>query len=396
MKLKEKKFQVLAWGLCIVLAVGLIYMVRIDKKQKAERNLQLQQQVQEPEKDYEEITERQTEIYDNLCADLNIPDFVFWGDNLMTAITGDSLTSSLNSTIDKNLFKNLTNTFHTVLEDDEYVIPSVSITNMGVENEDVRHILVRAGVTSLYLSEDLNLSSSKEPVPIYFTDEGDQDEEESDNNNSNDRNSDADKDEAELLFADQSFDLFGSISISGIQGSLQKTDEWIDPIHPRYAFLRDQEGDSQLFEAGTQVNIETASKYVGDIPIFYFENITDQDVDGFMHDLEKLVERYADLKEDIVGNEEIEGEDGQEVLSDDTYDLPFVVICKTSENSNLDNIMKTEYGSHYVRADRLSSEMNESSLRILSQSVYNSLDGQGCFTDIKTKIRTAIEEFNNL
>ena len=379
MKLEGKKFQILVWGLCLVLAVGLFYMVNTDTKLKAERNLQLQQQVQQPEKDYGKITEQQTEIYENLYSDLSIPEIIFWGDNLMTGVNGDSLTTSIKNTFDKNLLKNLTNTFHTVLEDGEHVAPTVSLVNMGVINEDIRHILVRAGVNTLYLRENLDLSSSKQPVPVFFTD---------------DQDSDGDTKDTELLFADQYSDLFGDVTISGIHGSLEKTDEWIDSTHPRYAFIREEEGDSQWVEAGTQVELETASKYVGDIPIFYFENISDQDVDDFVPELKKLVKRYTNYNFDKNEQNVIDSE--QEPLLDLTNSLPFVIICKANDGSNLDIAMESEFGDHYIRTDSYSSEMYENSFWSLSQNIYKSLDNQGCFSDIKAQIRTAIEEVNDL
>ena len=44
MKINGKWAQIIAWGLCVVLAVALCGMVRIDRKRTAERVVQVQQQ----------------------------------------------------------------------------------------------------------------------------------------------------------------------------------------------------------------------------------------------------------------------------------------------------------------------------------------------------------------
>lgn len=381
MKVKNKKFQILVWGLCVVLALGLICMVRIDKKRNAERNIQLQQQIQQPEKNYEEMTGQQSEIYDRLFSNLNMPEFVCWSDNSLTGANGDSLTGAFTNTIGDNLFKNLTNTFHTVLEDGEHTAPSVTMVNMGLENEDMRQVLVRAGVNQLYLNEGIYLSPSKDPVKVRFTDDGDVDSYEGGE---------------DLNFADQKSDMFGKVTISGIQGSLQATGDWIDQTHPEYAFVRDQEGDALRVDSGTPVELESASKYKDYIPLFYFENIPDESVDDFVSDLKKLVAKYAGANSSISVNEESETDDEQESAETESYDRPFVVFCRTNEGSILDNALKTEFGNRYIRTDNYSSEMYDISFRSLSQKAYDILDEQGCFTKIKTQIREAIEEVNNL
>ena len=81
MKLKENKFQILAWGLSAVLVICLICIVISDRKKAAERNLQLLQEAQQSEKAYAEIVEEQAEIDEKLSADLDIPEFISWGEN---------------------------------------------------------------------------------------------------------------------------------------------------------------------------------------------------------------------------------------------------------------------------------------------------------------------------
>ena len=388
MKLKENMFQILAWGLSVFLVVCLACIVISDKKKATEHNLQLLQAAQQSEKAYEQIVEQQTEIYEQLMAELEIPGFICWGDNLMRGDNGGTFTRSLNNTIDKNLFKYLSNSFHNVIEDGKHVAPSVSIKNMGVANENMPQILARAGVNKVFLSEGINISSSSDPVLVKL------DGEESLESNNGE----------ELLFARQNFDQFGKVTISGIEGKLDTTEEWYDSIHPRYAFIRDQEGDPQFVEAGTEVELETASKFLGDISIFFFENNTGQSVDSFVNDLKKLVARYASsntLKkdeedEDQEDNYDHQSDNDRDATNETAYDLPYIVICRTKEDSDLDIALKNEFGDNYIRNDLYSKEMYGNAFNALAKNVYDILDKQGCFTDIKEKIMNAVEEVNDL
>ena len=386
MKLKENKFQILAWGLSAVLVICLICIVISDRKKAAERNLQLLQEAQQSEKAYAEIVEQQAEIYEKLYADLEIPEFICWGDNLMRGENGGSFTNSLNTTIDKNLFKYLTNSFHNVIEDGKHSAPSVSINNMGVINENMPQILARAGVNKVFLSEGINIPSSKDPVLVKLVNE-----ETRDNN-----------DREELLFARQNSDQFGKVIISGIDGKLDTTEEWYDSIHPRYAFIRDHEGDYQFVEAGTEVELESASKFLGDIPIFFFENNSGQSVGSFMNDLIRLVARYAssgtleENEETDEGDQEDNNNQSDIDQNETAYDLPYIVICRTKEGSDLDNALKNEFGDNYIRNDQYSSEMYGNAFNALAKNIYEILDEQGCFTNIKEKIMKAVEEVNDL
>lgn len=388
MKLKENMFQNLAWGLSAVLVICLICVIISDRKKTAERNLHLLQKAQQSEKANEEIIEKQAEIYERLYANLEIPSFICWGDSLMVSDIGGSFTKSLNSIIDKNLFKYLTNSFHNVIEDSKHSSPSVSIKNMCVVNENMPQILARAGVNKVVLSEGINIPSSKDPVLVKLVDD--------EALNSNDRE--------ELLFAGLNSDKFGKVTISGIKGKLDTTEEWYDSIHLRYAFIRDHEGDPQFVEAGTEVEVETATRFLGYIPIFFFENNSGQSVDSFVNDLKKLVARYASSST-LEENEEDENQEDnnfhqsdneQDAVNETTYDLPYIVICRTKENSNLDIALKNEFSDNYIRNDLYTKEMYGNAFNALAKNVYDILDKQGCFSDIKSEIMKAVEEVNDL
>ena len=91
---------------------------------------------------------------------------------------------------------------------------------------------------------------------------------------------------------------FGQVWINDVEGTLIATDDWFDSTHPRYAFVRDEEGSKTSAGSGTEVEIEFATKYIGEVPIFFFENETGRSVDGFVSDVQDLVDRYADTEED--------------------------------------------------------------------------------------------------
>ena len=78
---------------------------------------------------------------------------VCWGDNAMAGSKDSSLAISLKKVVEENLFSSLTKSFGKVFEKGEYSTPSVTINNMGVTNETMRQILVRAGVNSLEIGD---------------------------------------------------------------------------------------------------------------------------------------------------------------------------------------------------------------------------------------------------
>ena len=57
---------------------------------------------------------------------------------------------------------------------------------------------------------------------------------------------------------------FGQVLINDVEGTLIATDDWFDSTHPRYAFVRDEEGNKTSAGSGTEVEIESATKYIGD------------------------------------------------------------------------------------------------------------------------------------
>ena len=369
MRNKGRLFQVIAWILCIAVAGGLIYLVRSDRQKNAERIAQLQQQAAEMEKTDGEKFEALTDIYDKFYSQLYLNSIVCWGDSAMAGGKEKSLPIALKKVVDENLFSSLAKSFGRVIESDEYSTPSVTVHNMGVTNESMRQILVRAGVNGLEIGDWIQIPADTDPVTVRLMD---------------DEAWNSDIKDDEIRFAKQKEVSFGKVWISDIEGTLMATDDWFDATHPRYAFVRDEEGNRESAGAGTEVEIESSTMYIGNIPVFFFENDTGRSTDGFVSDVQDLVNRYADTEDD--------DEDEDEIV----YDLPFVVIFTTNEDSDMDKAMSNMFGNRYIRNDGNSAEMTDRTYRKLAQKVYENLDEQGCFDEVKEKIAFALQEAEGL
>ena len=361
--MKSKWIHVITWLLCLALMAGLVYIVREDKKSREDLYARLEEQAAALEKEDSEKTEAAVKIYDDVVPRLNAEDIICWGDSEMAGTKEKSLAKSLTDVINENLYGPLTKAFNKYLTEGEHDTPSIYITNMGVSNEGMRQILVRAGVNDLRTGEWIQIPWDTEPVTLILQDYVAQENEE------------------ELRFAKQSEVSFGQVRIADIEGTLIPTDDWYDSNHPRYAFIRDEEGDRKSVSSGTIVELESATQYLGDIPVFFFSGNITRSVDGFMSDLIDLVDRYA-------------GSDDDDEETD--YDRPFVVICTAAENTELDNAMKDEFGDRYIRNETPVNNMTNRALKSLAQSVYDNLDRQECFNSVKEKIAKALMDLNGL
>ena len=367
MKNRERWIQVIAWALCIALAVGFFFKVQDDRRKNAERIAKLQQKAEASEQTESEKLKALGQIYETFYSEIYVQDIVCWGDSAMAGSKDQSLPLALEAAVKENLFSPLTKSFSRILEDGEYQLPSVSIHNMGVFNETMRQILVRAGVNTMEIGDWTQIPAETDPVTIRLMDEEAWNSEIKDD---------------ELRFARQRDVSFGKVWISDVEGTLIATDNWFDSNHPRYAFVRDEEGDALSARAGTEVEIESASMYVGDIPIFFFENETGRSVDGFVSDAQDLVDRYADTEDD----------DEDEV----SYEMPYIVIFTTKEGSDMDRAMRDAFGSHYIQNDDYTSDMTDRAYKKLAQQVFENLDEQGAFTGVKEKIALAVQEAEGL
>ena len=362
MKSNERRFQVIVWGLCIVLAIALIILVYSDKKKNQERIIQAQIQnndantTVEGESEYEK---KALSIYEDLVSELQLNSFVCWGDNEMAGNANSSLPKKIGEVSDNEVLELLSKSFSKTVEKEKRDIPSTAVINMGVANEGMSEILVRSGVDGLEVGEWVLIPGEKEPINIVL------------------RNSESG---TTLHFAQQEEAKFGQVEISGVKGTLTKGDGEYDEDHPKLAFVRDRAGDNLQVGLGTEVEIESATEFIGCIPIFFFEDDTIDTVNSvgeFMSDIERLVQRYTVIEEE--GSESFE-------------ELPYVVICTVDEESELDESLEEAFGDHYIRHDTYADDMTDDGYIELAQKVYANLDGQGCFDEMKEKIEKAAEE----
>ena len=369
MNTNDKRVQYIAWGICTVIAIALVILVVTDLKKNQERVLQMQMETQFQDNDTESVAGENTNendtfkkalsAYKDLVSRLQLNSFVFWGDNGMFGNEKGSLPQSFGEVANVELLVLLSEPFGEVIEQEKRAIPSMPINNMGAANEGMSEILTRAGVYELEVGEWALISEEREPINLVL------------------RNGESG---STLHFARQNAADFGQVEITGVKGILTKGDGEYDEDHPRFAFLRDRAGSSFQVGLGTDIEIESATKYIGNVPIFFFEDDTVDtvgSVDEFVSDLEELVQRYT----------EIEEEDGES-----SEELPYVVICTVDEESELDESLKEAFGDHYIRHNTYADDMMEEDYKELAQKVYANLDGQGCFKEMKETIAKAVEE----
>ena len=139
-KMNSRKLvlPVLAWIICIVGAYKLYTLVRADQAAQEERYAVLQMQAAASEETEVEKLEKQTDIYDKLYSQIDVNDFICWGDSAMAGNGSRSLPNVLKKVIEDNLFSSLKKSFSRVLDTDEYTTPSVKVNNMGVTGEGMR------------------------------------------------------------------------------------------------------------------------------------------------------------------------------------------------------------------------------------------------------------------
>ena len=372
MKNSDKKVQYIAWGICAVIAIALAILVITDRKKNQERILQIQMEAQIQDDDTESAAggntkenddfKKASSAYKDLVSRLQLNSFVFWGDNEMSGNEKGSLPQTFGEVSNGELLALLSEPFGEVIEQEKRAVPSMPINNMGAANEGMSEILTRAGVYELEVGEWALISEEREPVNLVL------------------RNGESG---STLYFAQQKGADFGKVEITGVKGILTKGDGEYDEDHPRFAFVRDRAGSSFQVGLGTDIEIESATKCIGNVPIFFFEDGTVDtvgSVDEFVTDLERLVQRYT----------EIEKEDGES-----SEELPYVVICTADEESKLDESLKEAFGDRYIRHNTYADEMTKEDYKELAQKVYANLDGQGCFEEMKETIEKAVKELKD-
>lgn len=381
--------------MCVIMAALLIVLMFMNHRRNQERADELRRKTEERKVLETQKMEKAAELYDQYLDQLSGTSVVCWGDAVMAGKGDASLASALESVISENLYQPFTESYSKVVDTEEMTQPGASVANMGVRDEGMREILARAGVNTMKVGEWVLLPGDTEPKNIVLGD---------------------DTLWTPLHFARQDKVSFGKVVINETEGTLTEGEGEYDELHPRFAFVRDEEGDSFQAGAGTEIETENASRYLGDIPVFFFEDDSADNVDSFMSDLEDLVDRYTDYyreepeeeasdedtADESTGDEEAadESADGEETSDEETEEPSvsnsFVVICTVESDSDLDAALREEFGDHYIRSDLYAGSLNADNCKNLAQKVYEALDAQGCFDTVKDITAQAIKALDDL
>ena len=358
MKRKDNLIQIIGWLVSAILLVVLVVVVLLERKKYRDHIMEIQQQIQlQEDAESVDFAEMDKEVFGELVSTLKLRNFVCWGDNEMAGEENLSLADELEHLSNVQLRKWLEDDFSDILSSESDKVPTITAHNVGVSNEGMREILVRAGVDELEVGEWALIPSEKQSINLVLRD----------------------KDHGDVLhFAEQEGIDFGNVRISEVEGKLVVGDGEYDEDHPRFAFLRNEEGESFQVGTGTKVEIELASDYIGCVPVLFFGEESVESIDEFVSDLEKLIERYTDYEEDVS-------------LKDQT----FVVICTTEEDSELNEALQDTFGSHYIRNNVLLEDMTKQDYEDLAQVVLASFDAQGAFREIKEAILNAAQKKRN-
>ena len=373
MRIKEYLLNTVAVLLCVVMAAILVVLFFMNHTRKTERANDLKKQIEELARQEAQKKEDAADLYYEFVTGLTVRDIVCWGDNEMAGNDESSLPKTLREVANEKLFAGVTTDFTNFMDKEAEPALSVTVNNLGVRNEGMREILVRAGVNELQLAQWTAIPSDTDPHNVELKD---------------------DISWTTLRFAEQGNVQFGDVDIDGVFGSLTVGDGEYDEDHPRFAFARDEEGDSASFGAGTRIEIASATDYIGDIPVFFFEDDSAESVSGFVGDLERLVERYTEYDADEDGTEG--ATDTEAAQEEPSATRAYVVICTAEEDSDLDAALKEAFGDQYIRNDTYAYEMSEDNYRTLAEKVFEILDSQGCFDDVKRQTGAALEKLGNL
>ena len=399
MRIRDRIFRIGTGILCVIMAALLIVLMFMNHRRNQERADALRQKTEERKVLETQKIEEAAELYDHYIDQLGGISVVCWGDAVMAGKGDVSLPSALKAVIGENLYQPFTESYSKIVDKEEMTQPDAVVANMGVRDEGMREILVRAGVNTMKVGEWALIPGDTEPQNIVLGD---------------------DTLWTPLHFARQDKVSFGKVVIEEIEGTLIEGEGEYDELHPRFAFVRDEEGDSFQTGAGTVIETENASRYLGDIPVFFFEDDSADNVDSFMSDLEDLVDRYTDYYHEDREEEETSDEDTLEEQSEDGYtgdeqaaeeesggaeegseketsvSHAFVVLCTVESDSDLDTALKEEFGDHYIRSDLYADSLNADNCKNLAQKVYEALDAQGCFDTVKETTAQAIEALDDL
>lgn len=386
---RDLKTNLIGWGLCALIAAALLFVIIKDRKAE---NLQTQEidehvaQIEKTQRQRVKKRERQGDIVADLIADLDYGNYVLWGEDDWGADGDYSLSELFSEEATGRAKSLLLEQFGEDYIDGEISISSPDISDMSVVNEEMKEILVRCGVDTIAVTENFEIPAESMPANISLgvSETGE-----------------------ELRFAKQRDVRLGETSIAKVEGTLTQGGGEYDKDHPKLGFIRKVKGEPVQVSAGETLKIDSATDYLGSVPILFFYETEGIQNDGekaekFVSDLERIVNKYAGEKEapedegDENGEESNEnGEEGESGEKEEEIpdNRKYLVICFAEEDSALDIFLEDRFGEHYMRTNISKDRISEDNYSGLAYRMFERLDRQGCFEDLRWQISAKGEEF---
>ena len=380
MKNRDLKTNILGWGLCAIVLAALLFVIIKDRKAESQKTQEIEEQIareEEAQRQRVKKRERQEVIVADLISNLDYGSYVVWGeddwgengDYSLSELFGEEATGRAKAWLLEKFGEDYINW--------EVSVSSLYVNDMSVANEEMKEILARSGVNTIAVTENFEIPAELLPVNVSLgvseTDE-------------------------ELRFAKQRDVRLGETSIADVKGTLTQGEGEYDEDHPMIGFLRKVKGEPVKVSKGETLKIDSATDYLGSVPILFFYETGDiqndgEEAEGFVSDLERIVDRYAGEEGTTEDEDDENNEEGEENTEEETDDRKYLVICFAEEDSALDILLEDRFGDHYMRTSISKDRISEDNYSALASRMFDRLERQGCFEDLKWQISAAGEEF---
>lgn len=290
------------------------------------------------EEEKEDKSDKDSGDSDKTVVDLNaaiqksLPGIVCWGDAAMKGNDSGSLPEELEQRVDEQLLKEVRESHGDSQDAKKLHIP---VANMGVVGEGFTELLVRSGASPLYLGEDYQIPEKTEKNDIVLCDE----------------------EGNALRFAKKELDQFGQVTLGKVKGHFFKGSQSYDKSHSNLAFARDAEGDSALIEEGTVVHTASAEDYQNYLPVIFLQDQGDTASSDLVDGIRAIASRYPGKH--------------------------YAVLLVASPDSEADQMCGKQFKDHYIRVDQAPEDMKQEDYQELAVQVYEILDAQGTFEELK-------------
>lgn len=346
----QNKRHTIGWIIIVLLALALVALFYHYHEQSKKMSDAYKEEAAQIQAGQDEISLAQAEIFEGLASGMDLPEFVFWGDESMAGNADGDLPAAFSSYADEKVFGDIGKRFSQIQGQNIYDTLQVKVENMGIAGEGMNEIMTRTGAHQLVTAQELQIPARRDKVNIDFRDEQGHD----------------------LRFEPKNYTLFGSTEIDGIEGKIYKGEGEYDTGQQRLAFARRETGEELTVPAGTDVNTESANKYKGCLPVLFFDGGIETDPALLTQELQEILEYNGTPKES------------------------YLVVVQTEEGQNLDRLLQEAFPEHYIRWDKPVGDMTEDDYSALAEQVYDSLDHQDCFKKARSAVKDAKKQLKEL